>query len=123
MGYDIMSREGMLDETELGKFKLKEVILEGGIYGRQDYESNGSVVKAGLPKNAEKINHRAWRFNKIESPESMMGRMPDGTVIVSHAYISSSELCSGRSYGDNGRSVPRNALSIMRECGIVGKEG
>lgn len=118
-GYKCMNEAGLLHHANLGLFKLREVILEGGIYGRQDYEANGKVVKAGLPKGAEQSGHRAWRFNKFESPDSMMSRMPDGTVIVSHAYISSSELCSGRSYGDNGRSVPRIAASIMRECGIL----
>jgi predicted regulator of Ras-like GTPase activity (Roadblock/LC7/MglB family) len=118
-GYDSMTKLSMIHDTQLGKFKLRETILEGGIYGRQDYESNGTVVKAGLPRDATRESARSWRFNKIESPESMMSRMPDGTVIVSHAYISSSELCSGRSYGDSGRSVPRNAVSIMRECGIL----
>lgn len=113
---------GLIGDTEIGKFKLKESILEGGIYGRQDYEVEGRPVKAGLPKNAKPDGRRAWRFGKIESPESMMSRLPDGTVIVEHAYMSSSELCSGRSYGDNGRSVPRNALSVMRECGITARD-
>jgi DNA polymerase type B, organellar and viral len=121
-GYRNLEKAGLIHDDELGKFKLQEVIIEGGIYGRQDYEADGRVVKAGLPRDAVKVGKRKWRFNKLESPESMMARMPDGTIVVKECTMSGSELCIGRQYGVNGRSTARNAVSIMRECGIIRRE-
>ena len=117
-GFKRLVDSDCVDPTKVGSFKIKETILEGWIWGRQDYEADGRIVKAGLPKNATRIGSRRWSFDDIESPESMLSRLPDGTIRVKRRIMSGSELCSGRAYLPNGWSKPRDARSIMQECGI-----
>lgn len=79
------------DPKQIGSYKLKGIHEYAEFFGPRDYIVNGEERKAGLPKDRERTGRRKWSVRTIENHQSMINRLPDGSVHTHFTEVSGTE--------------------------------
>jgi len=79
-GFLRLKKHDMIEQYELGKFKLVAQYSVVRYYGPKRYEADDTVVYAGRKKNARQVSARKWRQDEIEEVQSVIARQPNGTI-------------------------------------------
>lgn len=79
------------DASCVGSYKDKGTFQYAEFHGPRDYELDNEIKKAGLPADRELIGRRHWKTRTIENHQSMISRLPDGTVHTHYGEIKGSE--------------------------------
>lgn len=109
-GYDALSAAGRIAPNELGGYRVVGTYNDICIYGPNDYEVDGCVKKAGLPKINKRIGHRRWEVWRFEGSHSLISRPPDGSVHMYRDIVTSGYPHTQITTDRYGWVVPRRVI-------------
>ncbi len=81
-GYDILLRNGYIDQHSLGKLKLVEVMRYGEYRGINNYSINGRDIVSGLKGDSKPIEERVYRTTQFASLARIVAAKPPDGILV-----------------------------------------
>lgn len=105
-GHECLRESSRVGTGRLGDYRDVGVYEQVSIYGPRDYQCDGAVHKAGLPKDRQQLAERRWAVKRFEGAAGQIARPPDGSIHLYADVVSGSEHHWGQTAGKSGWLQP-----------------